>query len=193
MQGRRPSLTISCWYGFERTGLSRRTRAVTKMIQPRPTPSRFFSHRPQTLRNPRAVVRRMAASCRVGCAAFPGRPDARRSFWNAPELASGALGVKPHYAEAWYCCAVCLLKVDDADGALPPLRGGGVHTAAARQRCVTQPPALSAQPRGWWGERDDGGEGHAWAGGYISVSGALRTGPSITDEEGHEDTRRHQG
>ena len=28
-----------------------------------------------------------------------------------------ALGVKPHYAEAWYCCAVCLLKLGDADGA----------------------------------------------------------------------------
>ena len=33
-----------------------------------------------------------------------------------------ALAVKAHYAEAWYCCAVCLLKGGDTDGALPEMR-----------------------------------------------------------------------
>jgi tetratricopeptide (TPR) repeat protein len=33
-----------------------------------------------------------------------------------------ALAVKPHYAEAWFCCAVCRLKLDQTEGAIEEFR-----------------------------------------------------------------------
>ena len=34
----------------------------------------------------------------------------------AREDLQAALRVKAHFAEAWYCGAICLLKLDDTDG-----------------------------------------------------------------------------
>lgn len=46
----------------------------------------------------------------------------RQEWAEARAHLQAALGVKQHYAEAWYCCAVCLLKLEDADGALSEMR-----------------------------------------------------------------------
>jgi tetratricopeptide (TPR) repeat protein len=43
-------------------------------------------------------------------------------YAEAREHLQAALRVKAHYADAWYCCAVCLLKLDDTDGALAEMR-----------------------------------------------------------------------
>ena len=41
---------------------------------------------------------------------------------DAREHLQQALAVKAHYAEAWYCSSVCLLKLDDADAAMAEMR-----------------------------------------------------------------------
>lgn len=47
----------------------------------------------------------------------------QREKWSeARKHLQAALRVKAHYAEAWYCCAVCLLKLGDTDTALGEMR-----------------------------------------------------------------------
>lgn len=47
----------------------------------------------------------------------------RAERWEeARDHLADALSAKAHYAEAWYCCAVCWLKLDDNEKAMADLR-----------------------------------------------------------------------